>query len=67
MIAGQRLEFAKGSIIAFDKSYADYHWFGQATNQRVSSVTRLRSKAVYKVIEHRPVSKSKGILSDQII
>ncbi len=67
MIAGRKFDFPKGSIVAFDKGYVDYQWFGHLTNQGVSFVTRLRPKAVYKIIEHRGVMESKGVISDQTI
>ena len=67
MIAGRRFRFPKGSIVAFDKGYVDYQWFGDLTKQGVNFVTRLRPKAVYTVLERRPVDRSKGVLSDQII
>lgn len=67
MTAGRKFAFPKGSIVAFDKGYVDYQWFGRLTDQGVSFVTRLRPKAVYKVIERKPVIKSKGVLSDQVI
>lgn len=67
MIQGRKFQFPKGSIVAFDKGYVDYEWFGNLTNQGVSFVTRLRPKAVYEVLERKSVIESKGIISDQII
>ena len=67
MVQGRKFKFPRGSIVAFDKGYVDYQWFGSLTEQGVSFVTRLRPKAVYKVIERKPVNKSQGVLSDQII
>ena len=67
MIEGRKFNFPKGSIVAFDKGYVDYQWFGQLTDQGVSFVTRLRPKAVYAVIKEQDVIESKGIISDQII
>jgi IS4 transposase len=67
MIQGRKFQFPKGSIVAFDKGYVDYGWFGSLTNQGVSFVTRLRPKAVYEVLENKPVIESKGVISDQII
>ena len=67
MIKGRECAFPKGSIVAFDKGYVDYKWFGDLTAQGVSFVTRLRSKAVYTVVERREASKKKGISSDHII
>lgn len=67
MVRGREFSFPKGSIVAFDKGYVDYQWFGSLTQQGVSFVTRLRSKAVYRVVERREVNKKKGVSSDQVI
>lgn len=67
MVQGRKFYFPKGSIVAFDKGYLDYQWFGSLTNQGVYFVTRLRRKAVYSILETREVLHSKGVLSDQII
>lgn len=67
MVEGRKFVFPEGSIVAFDKGYVDYQWFGELTKQGVSFVTRLRAKAVYRVIEHRASHKQTGITSDQII
>ncbi len=67
MVQGRKFEFPKGSIVAFDKGYVDYQWFGDLTEQGVSFVTRPRAKSVYKVLERKLSNKSKGITSDQII
>ena len=67
MVEGRKFAFPTGSIVAFDKGYVDYQWFKSLTDKGVSFVTRLRSKAVYKVLERNPVNKSQGLLSDQVI
>lgn len=67
MVRGRKFIFPKGSIVAFDKGYIDYQWFGNLTQQGVSFVTRLRSKAVYSVLERRGITKGSGVSSDQII
>ena len=67
MVEGRKFRFPKGSVVAFDKGYVDYQWFAELTKQGVSFVTRLRAKAVYKVIERQAVNKSTGVTSDQII
>ena len=63
----RKFDFPKGSIVAFDKGYVDYQWFKSLTDKGIFFVTRLRSKAVYKVVERKEVDKPKGVLSDQII
>lgn len=67
MIQGRRFRFPRGSIVAFDKGYVDYEWFGSLTHQGVSFVTRLRQKAVYRVLERKAFTPNKGITSDQVI
>jgi len=67
MVAGRKFSFPKGSIVAFDKGYVDYEWFRNLTKQGVSFVTRLRSKAVYRVLERRPVVTQSSVTSDQVI
>ena len=67
MMQGRQFDFPKGSIVAFDKGYVDYQWFKSLTDKGVFFVTRLRAKAVYSVLERRPVDRDNGVLSDQII
>lgn len=67
MVEGRKFTFPKGSIVAFDKGYIDYHWFGDLTKKGVSFVTRLRAKAVYRVIERRPIVEKSGVTSEQVI
>ena len=67
MVQGRKFKFPKGSVVAFDKGYVDYEWFGSLTGQGVSFVTRLRAKAVYKVVERQEVAPNSGVTSDQII
>ena len=67
MVQGRQFHFPRGSIVAFDKGYVDYQWFGALTTQGVYFVTRLRPKAVYSVLEEREILLSKGVLRDQVI
>ena len=67
MIQGRQFNFPKGSMVAFDKGYVDYQWFKSLTDKGIFFVTRLRPKAVYKILERKPVNKTQGITSDQII
>lgn len=64
MVKGRQFHFPKGSIVAFDKGYIDYAWFGSLTKQGVSFVTRLRPNAVYKVTQSH---NSIGVDYDQSI
>lgn len=67
MIQGRQFNFSKGSMVAFDRGYIDYQWFKSLTDKGIFFVTRLRPKAVYKILERQPVNKTQGITSDQII
>ena len=67
LVEGRGFRFPKGSIVAFDKGYSDYSWFGKLTQQGVSFVTRLKNKAVYTVLERREPHQAHGITSDHII
>jgi putative transposase len=64
---GRCLQFPKGSIVAMDKGYNDYHWYKQLTDKGIFFVTRLKTNAKYRVISRRSVLKSKGLTSDQTI
>ena len=56
-----------GSIVALDRGYLDFELFSQWTNSGVFFVTRLKSNAVYEVVENRPLPQHSNVLADQII
>lgn len=64
---GRTLEFPKGSIVAVDKGYNDYAWYKQLTDKGIFFVTRLKTNAAYRIVNRRPVLKSKGLSCDQTI
>ena len=64
---GRTLKFPKGSIVAVDKGYNDYHWYKQLTDKGIFFITRLKSNAKYRVMSHRSVLKNKGLTCDQTI
>ena len=61
------IRFPKGSVLVFDKGYADYSWHNQLTDQGIFWVTRIRGNAKYRVVERCKVNRSQGVTSDQII
>ena len=67
MVQGRKFQFPSGSIVVFDKGYVDYQWYANLTAQNIGFVTRLRPKAVYRVIQQHPVIVAKGILKDETI
>jgi len=64
---GRTLIFPKGSIIVVDKGYTDYTWYQQLTEKEVYFVTRIKTRAKYRVTQRRSVLKGKGLTSDQTI
>ena len=64
------LQLPEGSILVFDKGYNDYRHFQRFSDEKVTWVTRKRKNAVYKILEHRPVSeaqRSRGVKKDRSI
>lgn len=67
LIQGRQLSFPRGSVVAFDKGYVDYGWYGSPTKQGVSFVTRLRPRSVYRVLKTHEVREQSNVVYDQTI
>ena len=65
--AARLLHLKPGSIVAMDRAYNDYEMFSQWTDAGIFFVTRLKSNAVYEVVEEREVPQGRNILQDRII
>lgn len=63
----QNLDFPKGSIVALDRGYIDYHLFTHWTRNGVYFVSRLKANADIQIVERYPVLAGGKILSDQKI
>lgn len=61
------LRLPPGTVVAMDRGYNDYTLFGQWCCDKVYFVTRLKSNAIYRVIESRPVPATGPVLSDELI
>lgn len=61
------LDFPRGSIVAMDRGYVDYHLFTRWTREGVYFVTRLKANADIAQVESREVPKGGNVLSDEII
>ncbi len=61
------LHLNPGSIVAMDRAYNDYRMFSRWTEAGIFFVSRMKSNALYEVVEARPVPKNRNILSDEII
>jgi hypothetical protein len=63
----RQMQFAQGTILAFDRGYTDYEWFMSLTEQGVYFVTRLKENADYGVVEKREVPQRRGVLRDEVV
>ncbi len=63
----QNLDFPRGSIVAIDRGYTDYHLFTRWTRAGVFFVTRIKANADIVRVESRPVPKNSNIRRDEII
>lgn len=61
------MNFPQGSVLVFDKGYADYSWHNQLTSKGIFWVTRLRSNGKFSVLDRRDINESQGITCDEII
>jgi transposase len=61
------LRFEPGTIVVFDRGYADYDWFAALDAEGVFFVTRLKENADYGVVERRPVREASPVRRDEII
>jgi hypothetical protein len=61
----QTLDFPKGSIVALDRGYIDYHLFTRWTREGVYFVSRLKHNADVQIVEEYSVPQSGSVLKDQ--
>ena len=61
------LRFEPGTIVVFDRGYADYDWFASLHAEGVFFVTRMKDNADYGVVERRPVPEHGAVRRDEII
>jgi hypothetical protein len=63
----RRMSFAPGTMLAFDRGYADHSWWLSLTRQKVHFVTRLKDNEEYGIVEQREVLKGSNIIRDEVI
>jgi len=61
------MQFPKGSMLVFDRSYNDYDWFLSLTEQKVNFVARLKDNASWVVVETQPAAAGSNVRQDEII
>lgn len=65
--AAKTMAFAPGTMLVFDKGYADYDWWLGLTRQDVYFVTRLKDDASYGVVKQREVKPGGAVVRDEEI
>jgi hypothetical protein len=65
--AAKKMSFAAGTMLVFDRGYADYDWWLSLEQQKVFFVTRLKDKADYEVMEKRAVPENGKVQKDEVI
>jgi hypothetical protein len=65
--AAQKISFAPGTMLVFDRGYTDYDWWRCLTQKQVFFVTRLKDNADYEVVEKRPVPERGNAHKDEVI
>jgi IS4 transposase len=63
----RQMRFTPGTMLVFDRGYADYDWFYRLGQQKVQFVTRLKDNADYGLIEERETPRRIGVMRDQVI
>jgi hypothetical protein len=66
----QGLQLPKGSVVVFDKAYANYKKFSEWDQQSVKWVTRMKKDASVALQQTWPLnedSKKRGVVEDQIV
>jgi len=63
----RKMRFERGTIVAMDRGYIDYSWFERLSDDGVSFVTRMKSNAVYYVVENFALPHRRNLLSDETI
>ncbi len=65
--AARKMSFAPGTMLVFDRGYADYDWWLSLMRQKVFFVTRLKDNADYEVVEKREVPENSNVRKDEVI
>ena len=61
------IDFAPGTIVVDDRGYNDYRLFANWTDTGVFFVTRMKSNALYEVVQTHTLPPNMNILSDETI
>ena len=65
--AAKKIPIPKGSFLAIDRAYHDFHQYNYFNNNDIRFVTLIKTNAAYDVISSRNIVKSTGVLKDETI
>ncbi len=65
--AAKNIPIPKDCFLAIDRAYHDFESYNYYNNNNIKFVIRMKSNAVYDVVETRKIDESTGILADEII
>lgn len=66
-IAQQYFHPKAGSTVVFDRGYWSTEWLNRLNKDKAYFVTRQRKNNSFKVVESRPVDRTRGHLCDQVV
>ena len=67
MTAAKKMEFARGTMLVFDRGYEDHGWWRKLNAGGVSFVSRLKDSTSYAIVETRPITPDTHILHDEVV
>jgi len=67
VVVAREMKFEPGTVVVFDRGYADYNWFATLDQQGVYFVTRLKRKTLFTIVEERVPPKNTRVIRDSII
>lgn len=65
--AARSMSFEPGTMLVFDRGYADYDWWLSLGRQKVNFVTRLKDSAEYGIVSQLPVPEGSNVIRDEVI
>ncbi len=63
----KKMEFARGTMLVFDRGYEDHGWWHKLNEGGVYFVSRLKDSTSYAIVETRTVPPGTNILRDEVI
>lgn len=67
LAVARAMQFARGTILVFDRGYQDYKWFERLTKEGVYFVTRLRCHSRYQLLKRLPRVPGSGVKRDWLV